>query len=209
MKTNKFLHYSGLWLSAVVAVTTMCIACDSDNDIEQNPSDPDQGKSEVTMTIKGNGATGTGTANDPIVVEKGNTYTMTVSQQSTYTDPNGSVTTREPKATMSLSAKLDTVVCKSLKDLTAMTTNAKTNDYGESPMQKNTIQTFNIGGQEITFDLAYEIYKIVNSQGKTIEMPYAKINNARYGKATTAETRAANVYATCIKLTQLPYIRGV
>lgn len=87
------------------------------------------------MTISGSGAAGTGSAADPIVVEKGGTYSMSV----------------EPRASLSLAMTLDTVVCRDLKELTAMKDNIRTADSGSSPLLKNTVQTFNIGGQEIVF----------------------------------------------------------
>ena len=57
----------------------------------------------------------------------------------------------EPRASLSLAMTLDTVVCRDLKELTAMKDNIRTADSGSSPLLKNTVQTFNIGGQEIVF----------------------------------------------------------
>lgn len=161
------------------------------------------------MTISGSGAAGTGSPADPIVVERGGTYSMTVSQRSTYTDPDGTAIVREPRASMSLAMTRDTVVCRSLKELLAMTTDVKTAHEGTSPQTNSTVQTFNIGGQEITFNMAYEIYRIVNSAGKSIEMPYVKVNDAKYGTATSTEQTRAALSATCIKLTPLPKTRSI
>ena len=161
------------------------------------------------MTISGSGAAGTGSPADPIVVGKGGTYSMTVSQRCTYTDPDGTAIVREPRASMSLAMTRDTVVCRDLKELTAMKDNIKTADSGSSPLQKNTVQTFNIGGQEIVFNMAYEIYRIVNSAGKTIEMPYVRVNAAKYGAATSTEQTRAALSATCIRLTPLAKTRSI
>lgn len=163
----------------------------------------------MSMTISGSGAAGTGSPADPIVVEKGGTYSMTVSQRSTYTAPDGTTIVREPRASMSLAMTRDTVVCRDLKELLAMTTDVKTAHEGTSPQTNSTVQTFNIGGQEITFNMAYEIYKIVNSAGKSIEMPYVKVNDAKYGTATSTEQTRAALSATCIKLTPLPKTRSI
>ena len=63
---------------------------------------------------------------------------------------------------------------------------------GISPLLNKVVETFNIGGQEITFDLGYEIYSIVNSESKTVEMPYIKLNPAQYGSAVPDKlTRSA------------------
>lgn len=199
MKKTRFV-FACTWLLSVVAVMVVAAACGGDDDMDPNP---DGSKGELTMTINGSGGTGTGTPWSPITVDKDNPYSMTVSQKSTYTDPDGTVIVREPEASMSLDVALDTVVCKNLKELMAMTTDAKDTDSGTDPLTRRTVQTFNVGGQEITFNMAYEIYKILNSAGKSIEMPYIKLNKARYGTAATEEQTRAAVSATCIKLTPI------
>lgn len=179
------------------------------------PPTADDNNGEVTITISSNGAAGTGSVNDPIVVKSGNTYCMTVSQRSTYKDPDGSVITREPKANISLKAKLDTLYVKDIKTLTSVDDKpqVESSSSGNSPLRNQTLQTFNIGGQEITFDLGYEIYKIVNSANKTIEMPYIKLNPAQYGTANsvkkTEDKTRAGVCITGITLTPLNQTRGV
>lgn len=140
---------------------------------------------------------------------------MTVSQRSTYKDPDGSVITREPKANISLKAKLDTLYVKDIKTLTSVDDKpqVESSSSGNSPLRNQTLQTFNIGGQEITFDLGYEIYNIVNSANKTIEMPYIKLNPAQYGTASsvkkTEDKTRAGVCITGITLTPLNQTRGV
>lgn len=192
----------------------MVISCTSDEDEPITPPTEDN-TGDVSVTIDTGGSSGSGSSSSPIVVEKGKTLNMVLSQKSSYTDPDGSVITREPKANISLKAKLDTLYVKDIKTLTSVDDKPQVESAssGNSPLRNQTLQTFNIGGQEVVFDLGYEIYKIVNSANKTIEMPYIKLNPAQYGtansvKKTEDETRAA-VYMTGITLTPLNQTRGV
>ncbi|MBO5284327.1 MAG: hypothetical protein J6B00_00455 [Alphaproteobacteria bacterium] len=203
---------------AMVCALGSCGKDESDDPlVPPTPVNPPDGGTtgDVSITIDTGGSTGSGSSSSPIVVEKGKTLDMVISQKSSYTDPDGSVITREPKANISLKAKLDTLCVKDIKTLTSVNGNPKveSSSSGNSPLRNKTLQTFSVGGQEITFDLGYEIYKIVNSANKTIEMPYIKLNPANYGTATSVEktddkTRAA-AYVTGITLTPLPKTRSI
>lgn len=203
---------------AMVCALGSCGKDESDDPlVPPTPVNPPDGGTtgDVSVTIDTGGSTGSGSSSSPIVVEKGKTLDMVISQKSSYTDPDGSVITREPKANISLKAKLDTLCVKDIKTLTSVNGNPKveSSSSGNSPLRNKTLQTFSVGGQEITFDLGYEIYKIVNSANKTIEMPYIKLNPANYGTASSVEktdgkTRAA-AYVTGITLTPLPKTRSI
>lgn len=191
---------------------TLC-SCSSDEDGPSPPEEDNTG--DVSVTIDTGGCSGDGSSSSPIVVENGKTLNMVLSQKSSYTNPDGSVITREPKANISLQTKLDTLYAKDIKTLTSVNGNPKveSTSSGSTPLRNQTLQTFNIGGQEITFDLGYEIYKIINSAGQTIEMPYIKLNPAQYGTASSAEKTDAKTRAqvciTEITLTPLNLTRGV
>ncbi len=189
-------------------------SCSSDNDATTS-ADPDAGKGHIDMVIDTGGGKGDGSSESPIIVEMGQSLNMVLSQQSSYTDPDGTVIMREPAATISVKAKMDTLYAKDIKALTYMKGNPKMqfSSTGTSPLLKQVVETFDIGGQEITFDLGYEIYSIVNSESNTIEMPYIKLNPAQYGTAVPDQmTRNAThplPYVTGIKLTPLNQTRGI
>ena len=197
---------------AVFACTVSSCSSDEDDPVAP-PATGDTG--DVSVTIDTGGSGGNGSSSSPIVVDKGKTLNMVLSQKSSYTDPDGSVITREPKANISLKAKLDTLYAKDIKTLTSVNDNPKveSSSSGTAPLRNQIVQTFSIGGQEITFDLAYEIYKIVNSANKTIEMPYIKLNPAQYGTASSVEKKddqtRAQASVTGITLTPLNQTRSV
>ena len=189
-------------------------SCSSDNDATTS-ADPDAGKGHIDVVIDTGGGKGDGSSESPIIVEMGQSLNMVLSQQSSYTDPDGTVIMREPAATISVKAKMDTLYAKDIKALTYMKGNPKMqfSSTGTSPLLKQVVETFDIGGQEITFDLGYEIYSIVNSESNTIEMPYIKLNPAQYGTAVPDQLTRNAVhslpYVTGIKLTPLNQTRGI
>lgn len=176
------------------------------------PSQPTlEPKGEVTFSINSDG--GAGTAASPAKVKKGETLNMTISQTSSYTDPNGTVFTCKPEAVIKLSTLDDTLYVKDFKTLTTVEEISKV--PSETPsgekLTKKTLQTFSVGGKEVVFDLAYDIFKHINSQQQSIEMPYIKVNSANYGTANADETRAskAPVAVTGIRITpHTPQTRG-
>ena len=189
-------------------------SCLNDNDAIESTV-PDAGKGHIDMIIDTGGGKGDGSSESPIIVESGQPLNMVLRQQSSYTDPDGTVITRDPAATISIKAKMDTLVAKDIKALTAMNGNPKMqySSTGTSPLLNKVVETFDIGGQEITFDLGYEIYSIVNSESNTVEMPYIKLHPAQYGTAVPDElTRSAThslPYVTGIRLTPLNLTRGI
>lgn len=180
-------------MNVIAAMTFGVVACGNEEDVPvAPPAQEDAG--EVTFSVDvTDGGTGAGTYNSPATVEQGDTLNMTISQKSTYKDTDGSIHTFEPKATIALHTSADTLYTKDLKELTTVSEpNLKTTSTGTDPVTHSTVQTFSIGGKDVTFDLAYEIFNYVNSKGVKKEMPYVKLNNAQYGKASSSEvsTRA-------------------
>lgn len=154
---------------------------------------------EVSFSIS-NGSNGA-----PSVVNGAGTADVTISQRSTYQDPDGSTFTCEPKANIKVSAAQDTICVKDLQALVSVAERSNTTSQSSSGSVSTqlTVQKFDVGGQEVTFDVAYEIYKHTNSQNRSIEMPYVKVGAARYGAADTKEqTRSGGGMAvTGIRLT--------
>ena len=192
MKTNRFLWMNVLRSMFIIALCCVCWSCSGEDGPEPTPPNPEN-VGDVSFVVNNNDNTGSGTSNSPAVVERGDTLNMVVSQKSSYTDPNGTVYTCEPKATIELCAVLDTVYAKDIKTLTTVSGNPKveSKQSGDNPVQNIVKQTFNIGGQEVVFDLVHEIYTYVNSKNKKIEMPYVKLNEAKFGNGQAAESKAS------------------
>lgn len=192
MKKTNFFHSMTL-MGMLTAIICMMTACGNEEEDPITPPAQDT-TGEVAFSIDvTNGGTGAGTNNSPATVEQGDTLNMTISQKSTYKDSDGSVHTFEPKATIALHTSADTLYTKDLKELTTVSEpSTKTTSTGTDPVTHSTVQTFCIGGKDVTFNLAYEIFSYLNSEGKKKEMPYVKLNNAQYGKASSSEasTRA-------------------
>ena len=128
--------------------------------------------------------------NAPLAVGTGDTLSISVSQKSSYTDPNGSVFTCEPKATIGLFATADTIYAKDIESLLEVGGNPEvtTSQSGTNPVLHSTNQKFVIGGQEVVFDLGHEVYSYVNSLSDVIEMPYVKVNRANFGRGNATES---------------------
>ena len=135
-----------------------------------------------------------GSSSSPVNVETGDTLSVVVSQNSSYKDPDGSVYSVEPKASIELFAEIDTVYAKDVKTLTTISknTDVKTTTSGSNPVCYNTAQVFTIGTQEVKFDLMHEIYTYVNSASQAIEMPYIKVNEASFGTANANNSQKSN-----------------
>ena len=126
------------------------------------------------------------------VISSASPLTMTISQTSSYTDPDSTVYVCTPKAEIVLAISTDTVFAQNLQVLTAVADNADitTAESGDNPVTHSTRQTFTIGGQTIDFDLAYEVYTSVNSLKQHVAMPYIKLGEVALGNATSDATRA-------------------
>ena len=202
-----------LSLMVLLVAGMMFVSCSHEdaNDIVDPEANQDASSGTVTYSFDSNG--GKGTSDSPAVAQMGETLDMTIKQTSSYTDPNGTVFTCKPEAVIKLSTSDDTLYVKDFKTLTTVKESPKKTSKtteGEKLTNK-TIQTFSVGGKDVVFDLAYDVYNHVNSKKESIEMPYMKLNAARYGaaKAEEAETRSASVAVTGIRLTpHAPLTRG-
>ena len=207
MKTKYFWHVMMIIMAAVVCC--MLYACSEDVPEPEPPQPTEEPKGEVTFTINNDGgsSSGQGTSSSPAVVQTGDTLNMAISQKSSYADPDGSVFVCEPEATIKLSALGDTLYVKDFKTLTNVKESssvASETSLGEK-LTKKTLQTFNVGGKEVVFDLAYDIINHINSQKQSIEMPYIKVNSANYGTAKLEETRSANAPAVLTGMRITPH----
>ena len=200
------------WL-VILALAAMVAACGKDDDPvipptpqpQPQPSEGTVGELTYTAPVIG-GGNGTGTASDPVVVHYGETLSVEVSQKTSYTDPNGEVFAFEPKAVIKLSVAKDTLYAKDLQALFDHN-ESKSNPTTSTANEKKTVQqlqTFNVGGNEITFDHAYDIYTHVNSLGKSVELPYLKDGLAKIGKPEAEESEAAAAPARVVGIRVSP-----
>lgn len=207
---NKNNKLSWLVILALAAIVT---ACGKDDDPvipptpqpQPQPSEGTVGELTYTAPVIG-GGNGTGTASDPAVVHYGETLGVEVSQKTSYTDPNGEVFSCEPKAVIKLSVAKDTLYAKDLQALFDHN-ESKSNPTTSTANEKKTVQqlqTFNVGGNEITFDHAYDIYTHVNSLGKSVELPYLKDGLAKIGKPEADESEAAAAPARVVGIRVSP-----
>ena len=207
---GRFVHM------CMVAMTACMVGCsDNDEPVVPQPPTPDPDNGEVSFVIDNENGSGTGTTDSPAEVEKGETLNMVISQKSKYTDSDGSVFECEPKATIELFAKLDTVYVKDKNQLTSVQEKPEvtSSQSGTNPIRNAINQKFLIGEQYVNFDLAYEIYNYVNKAEETIEMPYIKVNQANFGSSNaneeTPETKArSETLQPVVTLKALPQTRA-
>lgn len=207
---GRFVHM------CMVAMTACMVGCsDNDEPVVPQPPTPDPDNGEISFVIDNENGSGTGTTDSPAEVEKGETLNMVISQKSKYTDSDGSVFECEPKATIELFAKLDTVYVKDKNQLTSVQEKPEvtSSQSGTNPIRNAINQKFLIGEQYVNFDLAYEIYNYVNKAEETIEMPYIKVNQANFGSSNaneeTPETKArSETLQPVVTLKALPQTRA-
>lgn len=149
---------------------------------------PGTDKGEVTFEISSNGGTGSGTSTSPIEIGPDAALNMIISQKSSYTDSEGTTFECEPRATVTVSADLDTVFVETLAGLTDIVGNpeVETSTAGDTPAVHRVNQKFTIGTQSVHFGLSYEVYTYDTADGR-IEMPYMKPGEAVFGSAATSE----------------------
>ena len=187
------------WLKVVAcAFFALAMACsdeggEGDMPTPTPPPVPDNTTGSIDFSLKGEDGNSLSTQ-QPVQVGSEEGLELVISQKSSYTDPNGQVYTCEPKASITLEVKTDTVYAKDLKELTAIsgTPGKQTESSGTNPVKKQTLQSFSIGGQDVVFDLSHEIYTYTNSKQKKIEMPYIKVGEANFGKGEAAESKSAS-----------------
>ena len=175
-ENKKNLVFSVNYIGAVVTTTEI--------------PDPDNG--EISFVISNENGSGSGTAESPAVVQKGETLNMVINQKSKYTDIDWSIFECEPKATINLFAKLDTVFATDASQLVSVqqTSEVTSSQSGDNPVLHSVGQRFQIGEQDVVFDLAYEVYNYVTKSNETVEMPYIKLKQADLGESSAKEGEA-------------------
>ena len=179
-------HYSLCIYLLAALLCGITVACDEDITITTPTDYPTEGDIHFVLSAGGD-SIGAGT---PLAVAQGDTLSMTISQKSSYTDPDGTVFTCEPKATIELYATVDTIYAKDIEALLNINENAEvtTAHSGSNPVLYTINQKFMIGEQEVVFDLGHEVYSHVNSLSDVIEMPYVKVNEAKLGSGHVSES---------------------
>ena len=205
-----------LWF--LVLTTCLLMSCSSDNPennggVKPVPT-PTPSGANATITFSVSSDNGQGTAVQPFTASPGKPLNATLSQTVTYTDAQGQKQTVEPKATIAATVKTDTIHAADFAALTKLTQpQPKTVTKAGNPKTATQQQLFNIGGQEITFDLSHEIYSYTNGSSQDIELPYLELKSPKFGSATPNEisnTRAVQgfgsmpvVSVTAIRLTPI------
>lgn len=184
------------FITSVVAIILLfiCSACESAV-APTNPNDSDLGNVEFVVDFNQNNKDeddqnkGDGTAESPAQVTEEEPLYVVVSQESSYTHPNGKVYTCKPKASISVVALENRVYAEDIEALTKISEDIEVTKTtsGDKPVVYSTNQVFTIGGQKVVFDLSHEVYTYIdiNSQDKEFEMPYIKVNEANFGYGVT------------------------
>ncbi len=194
MKTENLWR---VWLMSLAAAVVLCVtACGGDDWFEPDPTPtpltPVDTRGELVFSFGNPGSgTGTGTAADPAVAQCGDTLSVAITAKSTYTDPDGTVYTCEPEASITAFTGSDTLYVEDLKTLLDVKEEGIEQKVLSPRADMKTLQQlqkFSVGGKKpIIFGLAHDVYTYVNSQEAKIEMPYVRINPAQYGGANTNE----------------------
>ncbi|MBQ5784880.1 MAG: hypothetical protein IIW00_00265, partial [Alistipes sp.] len=163
------------FITSVVAIILLfvCSACESAV-APTNPNDSGLGDVEFVVDFNQNNEgdesqnKGDGTAESPAQVTEEEPLYVVVSQESSYTLPNGKVYTCKPKASISVVALEKRVYAEDIEALTKISEDIEVTKTtsGDKPVVYSTNQVFTIGGQKVVFDLSHEVYTYVNSQDK-------------------------------------------
>ncbi len=179
----------------------MTMSCGSNNEDESQV--PDKTDGTITITNAGN----EGTPENPAIATAGHPATITLSQKSTYQEPDGSTFTCQPRASIHMTVDKDTVRAKTLADLLKLKLTTNNNaTTGENPSVVSKVQDYNVGDLTVSFDIKHEVYTHRNTKGKDIEMPYLRLSSAKLGEAHSEEQAAKgikNVSVRGVKLTRV------
>lgn len=201
--------------SPAILLALLLTACSSGSDDPEVPTPtPVTPTPTATLTFSVTANDGMGTAAQPFTATPGQSLNATLSQTVTYTDDSGQQQTVSPKATIAATVETDTIRAADLAALTKLTEqNPKTSTEGSNPKTATRQQTFDIGGQQITFNLSHEIYSYTTASGQQTELPYVELKAPKYGAAmpdTVSSTRSAQGFGqmpvasvTAIRLTPL------
>lgn len=170
---QRYLFYT----LAAVAIIMAAVGCSSGSDLLADI--PDSSHQPGALVNEN----GTGNYAEPVVVNMGDTAVITLSKECSYTDPDGTVYTCEPKTTIKFYAPKDTVYVDDFESLLTIKEkfNSNTNVQWTDHTTMKNLQKFGIGNEwryDITFDMAYDVYHYVNSQNETIDLAYFKTNSA-------------------------------
>ncbi len=202
--------------SVLAAAVLLLVACSKDD--EKTVIDDMLGTVSVTES-------GGGTTDNPAVASAGHPATITLSQKSSYQDPNGKTFTCEPKASISMTLDKDTVRAATLAELLKLSVGKSDKNTKEgNPSVFTQQQAFTVGGLTVSVATSYEVHTITNSLNKEVEMPYTKLSAAQLGKARSEEEGVAqkkaksmeqgnddvqkHVAVTGIKLVPLPHTKS-
>lgn len=103
----------------------------------------------MTFTTSGGEASTT----HPATATAGHPAEITLSQQCSYNDVNGSTYRCEPKAVVRMTTEKDNIKAKTIAELTNIQQAIQQSQTGTNPVTYQAKQTFTIGGQSVTFDL--------------------------------------------------------
>lgn len=211
MKFNR-LFTKVMFMTIAVASLCVSIACSESGADAPTPTPPntvvpagDDGEINFDVTNDDGESAGT-SPQQPAEVKADEPLNVTIEQNSSYADPNGTTYNCNPKATINATVQLDTVYATDLAALTTLigTPRIVSNTTGDNPKIHSTDQSFNIGGQKVNFNLDYEVYTHTNSRNQLIEMPYVKINNAEYGNSSSIESRSGDTSVRLADITVTP-----
>lgn len=202
--------------TVLAAAVLLLVACSKDD--EKTVIDDMLGTVSVTES-------GGGTTDNPAVASAGHPATITLSQKSSYQDPNGNTFTCEPKASISMTLDKDTVRAATLAELLKLSVGKSDKNTKEgNPSVFTQQQAFTVGGLTVSVATSYEVHAITNSLNKEVEMPYTKLSAAQLGKARSEKGGAVrkkakgigqgnddvqkHVAVTGIKLVPLPHTKS-
>ena len=193
------------YLSVIALVVACCtfLSCGEEPTAQLEP-EPAEPVFDISFSVGMDGVAGLDTITSPIVARQGDTLSLSITQTSSYTTPDGNVFTCEPQAVIKLFTPNETLYVKDFKALGSITEKPKLTSKKESDQKltQQTLQTFSVGGKDIIFDLAYDIYYHSISNQQSIEMPYIKLNPANYGSVYANKTKGTPVLSiTGIRLT--------
>ena len=176
MKT-KNLRQVVLMSMIVLVVALVWWSCEDSEFFSGIPETP------PSPTVQQTNGNETGIYADPVVIEQGDSACLVISKECSYTDPDGTVYTCEPKTTIKFYAPKDTVYVDDFESLLTIKEkfNSNTNVQWTDHTTMKNLQKFGIGNEwryDITFDMAYDVYHYVNSQNETIDLAYFKTNSA-------------------------------
>ena len=201
MKSKQLTHiFPMAVLFAFCLSATVVTSCSDSDDNNAGPVVPPEPGDEENTEGQVESVTisldeGTATIENPAVVSASTPTTVSMAVTTNYTEPDGTTFQASPKASVTLSIDADTVKCKTIGELLAI---SRTVDKDSRQTEGETVTTkaerhYAIGGQTVRFDVAYERIDHKNTAGKVVTLPYMLLSSPIPGELeeTMKETRAA------------------